>query len=105
MPSAYSIPQIYEEEIDGVIEAGYYSNKSEVVRDALRLLFESKQNLRIAAAVELYKKKKVTLARAAELAFLTSIEFKETLKDRGVKIVLGSKGKIEAKKQMNLMKK
>lgn len=105
MPSAYSIPQIYEEEIEGAIEAGYYSNKSEVVRDALRLFFESKQKLRVASAVEMYKKNKVSLARAAELAGLTSIEFKEILRDRGIKVVLGRKGKKEIKKQMKLIRK
>lgn len=105
MPSAYSIPQIYEEEIEGAIEAGYYSNKSEVVRDALRLFFESKQKLRIAAATEMYKKDKISLARAAELAGFTSVEFKEILRDRGIKIILERKGKKEIKKQTELMKK
>ena len=105
MPSAFSIPQIYEEEIEGAIEAGYYSNKSEVVRDALRLFFESKQQLRVAAAIEMYKKDKVTLSRGAELAGMTSIEFKEVLKDRGVRIVLGRKGGVEVKKQMEMIKK
>src|SRR3989339_440580 len=88
MPSAYSIPLIYEEKIEGAIAAGYYSNKSEVVRDALRELFQSKSNLRIASAVELYKKERVSLGRAAELAGVTSIEFKDILKDKGVKIVI-----------------
>ena len=105
MPSAYSIPQIYEEEIEGAIEAGYYSNKSEVVRDALRLFFESKQKLRVAAATEMYKKNKVSLARAAELAGLTSIEFKEVLKDKGIKIILKGKSSKEIKKQIDLMKR
>ena len=105
MPSAYSIPQIYEEEIEGAIEAGYYSNKSEVVRDALRLFFESKQKLRVAAATGMYKKNKVSLARAAELAGLTSIEFKEVLKDKGIKIILKGKSSKEIKKQIDLMKR
>ena len=105
MPSAYSIPKVYEEEIEGVIEAGYYSNKSEVVRDALRLFFEQKQMLRVAASIEMFKKGKVSLARAAELAGLTSIEFKDILAERGIKTVVLKKGLKEAKKQMRLLEK
>ena len=105
MPSSYSIPKIYEEEIEGVIDAGYYSNKSEVVREALRLFFEQKQMLRIAAAVEMLKKGKVTLARAAELAGVTSFEFKEALAERGIKIASLKKGSKEMQRQMKLMEK
>ena len=98
MPSAYSIPQIYEQEIEAVVDAGYYSNKSEVVRDALRMLFEAKVQLRLAAAVELYKREKVTLSRGAEIAGLSFPEFKDILIDRGVEIKTpgGSKEELEA---------
>lgn len=44
-----------EAEIEAVIKVGYYSSKSEVVKDALRLLFETRKELKIASAVELYK--------------------------------------------------
>ncbi len=100
MPSAYSIPSIYEKEIKAVITAGYYSNKSEVVRDALRSLFESKAQLRMAAAVELYKEGEVTLSKGAELAGITTVEFKDVLKDRGIKIIVPEKGKKELEKQV-----
>ena len=103
MPSAYSIPAIYEEEIEGVIEAGYYSNKSEVVRDALRLFFEQKQMLRMSASIEMFKKGKVSLVRAAELAGVTSIEFKDILAERGIKVLIPKKGRKESKKQIKLL--
>lgn len=86
MPTSYSIPDVYEDEIEAVVEAGYYSSKSDVVRDAIRLLFETKNNLKLSAAIEMYKNGKVTLSKAAELAGLDTISFKETLKDRGIKI-------------------
>ncbi|MBS3176672.1 UPF0175 family protein [Candidatus Woesearchaeota archaeon] len=86
MPSAFSIPKVYEQEIEAVIVAGYYSNKSEVVRDALRNLFEEKTNLRLAAAVEMYKGNEVTLSKGAEIACLNILEFKDLLHDRGIKI-------------------
>ncbi|MBI2655054.1 UPF0175 family protein [Candidatus Woesearchaeota archaeon] len=105
MPSAYSIPKRYEEEIEGVVAAGYYSNKSEVVREALRYFFDTKKNLKLAAAIELYKEDKVTLSRAAELADLTSIEFKEILADKGIKIIIPGKDSGEMRSQMSLLKK
>lgn len=103
MPSAYSIPAIYEEEIEGVIEAGYYSNKSEVVRDALRLFFEQKQMLRIYASIEMFKKGKISLARAAELAGVTSIEFMDILAERGIKVLIPKKDRKESKRQMKIL--
>ena len=104
MPSAYSIPEIYKKEIKAVISAGYYSNKSEVIRDALRSFFESKVQLRLAAAVELYKEGEVTLSKAAELAGMTTIEFKEILRDRGIKIVVPEKSKKDLDNEIRKMK-
>ncbi len=83
MPS-YSIPIILEDEIDALISAGYYSSKSDVVKDALRTLLDSNKNLRIAAAVELYKENKVSIGKAAEVAGLTVPEFKQALVDRNI---------------------
>ena len=97
MPSAFSIPKIYQQEIRAVVQAGYYSNKSEVVRDAIRLLFETRSELRLASAIELYKSGEITLSRAAEIAGMNMFEFKDILKDRGIKIRTsgGSKKELE----------
>lgn len=86
MPSTYSIPKIFEDEIEAVVDAGYYSSKSDVVRDALRLLFDTKTNLKLSAAIEMYRKGKVTVGKAAEIAGMSSISFKEILNDRGIVI-------------------
>lgn len=85
MPTSYSLPKLIEDEIDALIDAGYYSSKSDVVKDALRTLLEIKANLRIAASVEMYKKGRVSIGKAAELAGMSVIEFKEVLIDRGIK--------------------
>ena len=86
MPSSYNIPKVYEDEIEAIVHAGYYSSKSDVVRDAVRLLFETKSNLRLSAAIEMYKVGKVTLSKAAELAGMNIVSFKEILIDRGISI-------------------
>ncbi|MCK5773168.1 MAG: UPF0175 family protein [Thermoplasmata archaeon] len=99
MASTYSIPPIYENEIDSVVKAGYYSSKSDVVRDALRLLFDTKANLKLSAAIEMFKSGKVTLGKAAEIADMNIISFKEILKDRGieVEIVVDREEKLDKK--------
>ena len=85
MPTSYSLPRLIEDEIDALIEAGYYSSKSDVVKDALRTLLETKSNLRVAASVEMYKGGKVSIRKAAELAGMSLIEFKDVLINRGIK--------------------
>jgi predicted HTH domain antitoxin len=48
-------------------------------------MLSNKKNLRLAAAVGLYKKGKVTLGKAAEIADVGILEFKERLKEYGIK--------------------
>jgi len=83
-----NLPKVYESEVSAIIDAGCYVNESEVIRDALKILFESRPNLKIAAAIEMYKKEEVTLGRAAELAGMGIIEFEDVLRDRGIKIIV-----------------
>ena len=45
---------LLDDQIKGLIGAGYYPNKSELTIDALRYLFSRRQDLRVASAVELY---------------------------------------------------
>jgi predicted HTH domain antitoxin len=70
------------------VKAGYYSSKSDVVKDALRTFLYSKKNLRLAAAIELCRSGEVSLGKAAEIADVGIIEFKEILASRGYKRVL-----------------
>jgi Arc/MetJ-type ribon-helix-helix transcriptional regulator len=88
MPSSYNLPELIKKEIDALVRAGYYSSKSDVVKDALRTFLYSKKNLRTAAAVELYKDGEVTLGKAAEIADMGIVEFKDVLASQDYKRVL-----------------
>ena|SRR2546426_3506761 len=88
MPSSYNLPELVKKEIDALVKAGYYSSKSDVVKDALRTFLSEKKNLRTAAAVELYKRDEVSLGKAAEIADMGIVEFKEVLANQGYKRVL-----------------
>ncbi len=80
MPSSYNLPELVKKEIDALVRSGYYSSKSDVVKDALRTFLYSKKGLRIAAAMELYKDSEITLGKAAEISDMSVVEFKERLK-------------------------
>jgi len=88
MPSSYNLPELMKKEIDALVKAGYYSSKSDVVKDALRIFLYEKKSLRIAAAIELYKNGEVTLGKAAEIADISIEEFKERLKESNIKRVI-----------------
>ncbi len=104
MPSSYNIPDLMKKEIEALVKSGYYSSKSDVVKDALRNFLETKPNLRLSAAVELYKCKKLSLGKAAELAGVNIIEFKNLLTSREfVRKIKATKE--EMKKADELMKK
>lgn len=72
-----------ERKIKALVNAGYYSNEIEVIKDAVLRLFRENSELKIIAAVELYKKEEVSLSKAAEIAGMTTIEFKDFLGKRG----------------------
>ena len=86
------------------MKAGYYSSKSDVVKDALRTLLSEKKNLRLAAAVELYKRNELSLGKAAEAADIGVIEFKEALASQDHKRVM-SVSKQDIKRADETMKK
>ncbi len=90
MPSSYNLPELVKKEIDALVKAGYYSSKSDVVKDALRTFLYSRKNLRLAAATELYRRGEVTLSKAAEIADLDITKFKERLKESGIKRIIKS---------------
>jgi len=99
------LPKGYESEINAIIDAGCYASESEVIRDALRVLFESRPNLKLVAAIEMYKKEEVTLGRAAEIAGMGIIEFKDVLRDRGIKIIIPKTSIDELDKQIARIRK
>jgi len=86
MASSYSIPKLFQLQIDALVSSGYYTSKSDVVKDALRHLFETQDHLKQAAAVELYRRGQLTLSKSAELAAIPLEKFKEILRDQGISI-------------------
>ena len=79
---------ILEELNEILVSVGKYPNREELIKDALRALIRSKPELKRDVAIELYKEKGVSLPRAAEISGLNIEDFKEILREKGIKISL-----------------
>lgn len=105
MGEIFALPAIIENEIRALIKYGYYGSVDEAVKDAFRTLLNAKPDLRTVAAVELYKEGKVSLGKAAEIAGVTTIEFKDILADRGIRREVGSRSMEELEKGVERIKR
>ena len=79
---------IQDIELAALIKARVFRNKREAIAEALRLMLATRPQLRLEAAIQLFKDEAVTLGRAAELAGLTRWEFEAILADRGIERVV-----------------
>ena len=52
----------------------YYRSEEDLLEEAFRIVIRNKPKIRIELALELYKNKKTSLAKSAEIAGLTTIE-------------------------------
>jgi predicted HTH domain antitoxin len=75
---------IQELELNALVKAGIFRNKAEGIKEALQLLFATRPQLSVEAAIQLYREGEVTLGRAAEIAGITRWEFETLLVDRGI---------------------
>jgi len=73
-----------------LVRIGRYPSEKELIQDALRALLRAKPELKKDIAIELYQKNEVSLSRAAEICGLNIEDFKESLKEKGIKISVAS---------------
>jgi predicted HTH domain antitoxin len=77
-----------EDELKAVVQAGAYKSQEEAIRHALEVLLAANPHLRANTAVELYRRRQVTLSRAAEIAGLEFEALKERLAEQDIPIVV-----------------
>jgi predicted HTH domain antitoxin len=75
--------------IEGAVEAGVFSGKSDALREFVREYFEDHENERITAAVALYERERITLGDAARLADVDRWTMRDILRKHGVELRLG----------------
>ncbi|MEW6007388.1 MAG: UPF0175 family protein [bacterium] len=93
-----------KKEIGALVKRGLYANEGEISKDAFRVLLEVRPNLKIEAAVQLYKDKEISLGKAAEIVGISTVEFKDILADRGIIRQIGSRNKKEFVEGLSLIK-
>jgi len=78
-------------ELDEIlVRIGKYPGKKELIEDAFRALLRAKPELRRDVAIELYRKNEVSMSRASEICGLNIEDFKELLRENGIKISVPS---------------
>jgi predicted HTH domain antitoxin len=75
--------------IEGAVEAGVFSGKSDALREFARDYFDDHDEERVTAAVTLYQHETITLGDAARLAGVNRFEMRDILRDHGVELRLG----------------
>lgn len=75
--------------IEGAVEAGVFGGKSDALREFVREYFEVHENERVAAAVALYERERITLGDAARLADVDRWTVRDILREHGVKLRFG----------------
>lgn len=76
------------DELDVLVERGIYKDREALLNDAMRSLLRSKPELRVQLAIELYRRRKVSLSRAAEIGGVDIENFKEHLREAAVPRVI-----------------
>ncbi|MFV9631791.1 MAG: UPF0175 family protein [Methanosarcinales archaeon] len=99
-----ALPITIEKEIRALIKYGYYSSIDEAIKDAFMTLLNVRPDLKISAAIELYKEEEISLSRAAEMAGVSTIEFKDILANKGIIRKIGARNKEELRQGAELIK-
>lgn len=81
---SFTVPDELKLKLDAITRIGYYDSLSEFLRDAIRNLLEKNKDVRLALAFELFKNKKISLGKAAEITHLSIDEIKQHFKEREV---------------------
>ncbi|MDP7080286.1 MAG: UPF0175 family protein [Candidatus Undinarchaeales archaeon] len=84
MTVSFTLPPLMKKELDVVASTGYYDNKSEFIRDAIRTLLAARRDVRSALACALYDREEISLGKASEIADVNIEEMKRMLHERGI---------------------
>ena len=79
---------LWNKGIDAIVEMGDFPSREAVVEEALQLFFQAYPQQRLEMAIQLYRDEEATLARAAEIAALNSLDFQAILRARGIAIMM-----------------
>ncbi|ERG96893.1 UPF0175 family protein [Haloquadratum walsbyi] len=79
----------YPDDLNLLIEAGVFGGKSNALHEFVREYFADHENERIAAAVALYERERITLGDAARVADVDRWTMRDLLREHGVELRFG----------------
>ena len=103
-PVYVKIPERIKEEADLYVKSGYFDNRSELIREALREFLEKLGRNNMDIAVNLYRRGDVSLGKAAELAGVGYDKMKDILGERGIPLHRGPETVSEAMEDYKVAK-
>jgi len=98
------MPPMLRKEADLYVEGGYFVDRSELIREAIREFLERHRNKKIDLAAELYSKGKISIGMAAELAGVSYERMRDILAARDIKLRLGPESVEEAEQEYKAIK-
>ena len=102
---AISLPGTMKKEATALVRSGDYASEDELFAEAFRVLFEVKPHLRMTAAIGLFKEGEISLAKAAEIAGVSTVQFKDILANRGVVREIGARSPEEFGKGLDTIRR
>jgi len=103
-PVYVKIPDRIKEEADLYVKSGYFDNRSELIREALREFLEKLGRNNLEISVGMYLRGEVSLGRAAEIAGVGYEKMKEILAERKIPIRRGPETVGEAEEEYKRFK-
>ncbi|MBM3309365.1 MAG: hypothetical protein FJY77_03840 [Candidatus Altiarchaeales archaeon] len=101
-PIYIKIPERIKEEADLYVKSGFFDNRSELIREALREYLEGLRKKNLEMSVELYRKGDISLGKAAELSGQGYEKMKEILSERQIPIRSGPESLSEAEEDLQV---
>jgi len=78
------LPELLQEQVVAAREVGLYEDEADLIADATQMLLAARPDVRLATASQLYQRGVVSLGKAAELAGLDIVSFKQSLAQQGI---------------------
>lgn len=82
-----------------LVKAGLYGNEKAVVDDAVQALLRTRPQLRLELAVSEYRRRDISIGRAATLAGISTEQMKDLLLERGFEPRLGPEDMAEVREE------
>lgn len=91
--------------LEDLVESGTYPDADTAVREAVRILWQERPQVRINVAVYKYIAERYSVAATAALAGVSFDQMKEILAERGVALRLGPETMDEAREELDSLRR